>query len=150
MKFSTLLLPVLFLAITACSNAPRMERSQLEAPSDADIAGNYTLIEETVTSRPLDESPIKGARLELNADGTLKLLNFPIVLRSGGIHGIHHQITETGRWLVVSRREGYGVILVRGNGDRLHSDVVEGGNPSDLMIYYGPKGNGYFTKWRKS
>ena len=139
----------LLLAFAACSTAPQLERPQLDAPSDADIAGTYTLVEETVTGRSLEKTELANARLELKPGGDLQLTEFPIFQNLRGIRGTYRKVNEGGKWFITHNRDGYIVMISPDIQDRMKALVVEGGNPSDLIIYYSSRESGYYAKWRK-
>lgn len=140
------LLVVLF---AGCSSANRLERIQTSPPSNSDIVGRYFILEETASSRSLQDSELKNCQVDIAADGTVKFVDFPLFNSPRGFRGIFTKITESGRWLISSEPVGYFVDFFRENGDRFRAAVTEEGNPSDLILYYGPRAEGYFTKLRK-
>jgi|GEM_PF-5392383 len=137
------------LIVGGCTSDNRLERIQVEAPADADIVGTYYILEETASGKSLEKTELKATRVELAPGGTLTFTEFPLFNHPAGFPGIFTKINETGRWLITSDRRGYSVEFTRANGDHLRAVVTEGGNPSDLIFYYGPRESGYFTKLRK-
>jgi hypothetical protein len=137
--------------ITGCSNAPKLERAQMNPPSGDDLVGTYSIIEDTVSGLPLTESSLDKSRIEIHKDGTSLFTDFPLFEKRRGIQGIpQHRVTKPGTWFVASDTAGYNVTLTPDSEDRIKALVVESGQPSDLIIYYAPATEGFFTKWRKA
>lgn len=142
-------LGIMIALLTGCSSTNRLERIQTDPPSHADIVGTYYILEETASGRSLEKTELKDTRVELAADGTVKFTDFPLFNSPRGFRGIFTKINESGRWNITSGPAGFFVEFLRGTGDKFTAVVTEGGNPSDLIFYYGPRSEGFFTKLRK-
>lgn len=149
MKTSLLLLVFSCGFFSACSQTNHLERIQTQAPADKDIVGTYSIIEETASGRSLEQTRFKTTRVDIAAGGTLRFTEFPIFSDASKIRGIFTTINEPGRWIITSDQRGYSMTLIREYGDRLHAILTEGGNPTDMILYFGPRENGVFVKLRK-
>ncbi|MFT3868360.1 MAG: hypothetical protein QM715_07670 [Nibricoccus sp.] len=130
-----------------CNQAPRLERPELNPPTDAALQGTYKIIEETVSGKSPAENTLETARLEILPDGVARFVDFPLFDQRRGVQGLPRKITCGGRWLVVQGKSGYLLTLDPDRDFRFQAVIVEGG---DLLVYYAPSTEGYFTKWRKT
>ncbi len=134
---------------SACSTGNHLERIQTQAPRDADMVGLYSIMEETASGRSLERTTFKNTRVDIAPGGILRFSEFPIFADAANIRGIFTTINEPGRWVITSDRHGYSMTLIRDYGDRLHAVLTKGGNPTDVILYFGPRENGVFIKLRK-
>lgn len=150
-NWSLLTAALLGFVMTSCSDAPKLERAQMNPPSGDDLVGTYSIIEDTVSGLPLTESSLDKSRIEIHKDGTALFTDFPLFEKRRGIQGIpQHRVTKPGTWFAASDAAGYNVTLTPDSEDRIKALVVESSQPSDLIIYYAPATEGFFTKWRKT
>ena len=124
-----------------------MEQPELSPPSGAAIVGTYTIVEETVSGKPLAQSSLEKSSIEVRPGGTAQFTDFPLFDHRRGIQGIPRKTTQAGRWLISPAPTGYCVLLDLETENRTKALIVEGG---DFIIYYAPSSDGYFTKWRKT
>lgn len=148
MKVTTIVTALLGLGLLfGCSQAPRLERPELNPPTDSALIGTYKIIEETVSGKSPAENTLETSRLEILPGGTARFVDFPLFDQRRGVQGLPHKITCGGRWLVVQGRSGYLLVLDPERDSRFQAVIVEGG---DLIVYYAPSTEGYFTKWQKT
>jgi hypothetical protein len=147
MKTLSILTLALSAVLVSCNIAPKIEQPEINPPSDTSLLGTYSIIEETVSGLPLAESTLSSSRIEIQKDGKAQFTDFPMFVRKVGLQGIPRKVTQSGHWLVSpNNSSGYCVFLDPDNEGRMKAVIVEGG---DLIIYYAPSGDGFFSKWRK-
>lgn len=148
---ATLWLSLVALGLFAgCENAPQMERPQINVPSDRDLIGTYTVLEETITGQPSGGNGLTTSRLELQPGGKATVVDFPDVRGPMFPERYPHKVSGSGTWIVTQGREGYRLVLdINEMPHPVRAVIAENGNPSDLMFYYRPNDANWFIKWRR-
>ena len=92
-----LTIPLLF----GCQYDPFAHRYATEKPSEADVAGSYELVQQTVTTQGLAAMEGRPCEVELHANGTFAATNIPPrVLDAPGKDFFHTLISGTGTWRI--------------------------------------------------
>jgi hypothetical protein len=133
--------------LVGCGQGPKLERPEINPPAEAALAGTYTITEETVSGQPAAKNTLDTARLEILPGGDARFVDFPLFEHRRGTQGIPRKTTCSGHWLISPGSTGYLLILDPDNEPRLKAVIVEGG---DLILYYAPSTEGFFSKWRKA